>query len=69
MTTAEQHRADWLPTAGMAEVLGMHPVSLLRLKLNGHFTENRHFRRLNPTMKRSHLRWHIQRTLERMRAV
>jgi hypothetical protein len=69
MAAAAIQATDWLTSEEMARLLGMHYVTLRKLKQAGYFTENRHFRRLNPTKDRSHLRWHRQRTLERMRAV
>ncbi len=59
----------WVTTKEMAGALRMHVNSLSRLKQAGFFTENRHYRLLNPTSQRSHLRWHLERTLVRMKAV
>lgn len=59
----------WLSTDAMARTLGMHHITLLKLKLSGYFTENRHWRKLNPTSRRSHLRWHRERTLLKMNAI
>lgn len=58
----------WLSTRQMAQLLQMHPVTLNKLKAQGFFTENRHWRKLNPTAITSHLRWHRERTLLRMGA-
>jgi hypothetical protein len=60
---------EWLNTRAMAKALAIHPVTLLKLKLSGRFTENRHFRKLDPSKSRSHLRWNTRRTLERMRRI
>ena len=58
----------WLKTREMAAVLGMHPITLAKLKLGGYFRMNHHWRQVNPTAQRSHLRWHRERTLKRMNA-
>jgi hypothetical protein len=58
----------WVGTKVMAAALGIHPITLNRLKLRGYFVENRHWRPANPLAPKSHLRWHKQRTLVRMNA-
>ena len=61
--------SEWVNTQVMAHLLGMHPMTLRKMQWDGYFTENRHWRKLNPTSKRSHIRWHLQRTQLRMNAV
>lgn len=58
----------WISTKEMARALAMHPVTLTKLKLRGYFTEERHWRKLNPLSSHTPLRWHRERTLLRMKA-
>lgn len=65
LTAAKQ---VWVNTKAMAAALGIHPITLNKLKLRGYFVENRHWRPANPMATRSQLRWHMERTLTRMHA-
>ena len=57
-----------LDTRRMADLLGVHRVTLQRMKATGFFRTNHHFRKANPTAPRSNTVWHQQRVLMRMNA-
>ncbi|MCP9793280.1 DNA-binding protein [Vulcanococcus limneticus] len=52
----------------MASSLGIHRVTLQRLKQSGYFRDGHHFRKANPLAPRSNTVWHQQRVLIRMNA-
>lgn len=59
---------DWLKTKAMAEVLGCSRDTLNRLKRQGFFKEDHHFRKINPLSPRGDFVWHETRTKLRMNA-
>ncbi|MFM7674494.1 MAG: DNA-binding protein [Synechococcus sp.] len=58
--------ALWVSTRHMAELLGIHRVTLQRLKNGGFFRSGHHFRKANPLAPRSNTVWHQQRVLLRV---
>ncbi len=52
----------------MATELGVHRVTLQRLKSAGYFRSGHHYRKANPLAPRSNTVWHQQRVLMRMDA-
>ncbi len=58
----------WVGTRAMASSLGIHRVTLQRLKQSGYFRDGHHFRKANPLAPRSNTVWHQQRVLIRMNA-
>jgi len=58
----------WLPTRQMASLLGIHRVTLQRLKTAGYFRRDHHFRKVNPLAPRSNTLWHAQRVQMRLGA-
>jgi hypothetical protein len=66
MTTPTSRQ--WICTQQMAFELGVHRVTLQRLKAAGYFRSGHHFRKANPLAPRSNTVWHQQRVLMRMEA-
>ena len=60
--------SQWVSTRQMATELGVHRVTLQRLKSAGYFRTGHHFRKANPLAPRSNTVWHQQRVLIRMDA-
>ena len=56
----------WVSTQHMAELLGVHRVTLQRLKKGGFFRGGHHFRMANPLAPRSNTVWHQQGVLLRV---
>lgn len=56
----------WIKTKEMAEHLGCHRQTLLRLKRQKFFSENNHWTKINPTMPRSDFLWHYPRVMLKM---
>jgi hypothetical protein len=56
----------WVSTQHMAAWLGVHRVTLQRLKKGGFFRCGHHFRNANPLAPRSNTVWHQQRVLLRI---
>ena len=57
--------ADWVPTKEMSELLGIHRVTLLRIKSSGYVREGFHFAKKNPASPRGDFLWHRHRTMEK----
>jgi hypothetical protein len=60
--------SDWIKTTQMADALGCHRKTLIRLKNNGYFAQGRHFRKTNPLAPRGEFVWHRTRVLLKMDA-
>ena len=60
--------SQWVSTRQMATELGIHRVTLQRLKSAGYFRTGHHFRKANPLAPWSNTVWHQQRVLIRMDA-
>ncbi len=61
-----KHAGRWLRTREMAAELGMHRITLMRMKSVGYFVEGRHWRRKNPMMEKSDLLWNVDRIFIKM---
>jgi len=61
-------QSQWICTRRMAAHLGVHRVTLQRLKSAGYFRPGHHYRKANPIAPRSNTVWHLQRVLLRMDA-
>ena len=62
----ETQTALWISTRRMAELLGVHRVTLQRMKSGGYFKAGHHFRKANPLSARSNTLWNSQRVLLRI---
>ena len=60
--------SDWIKTSEMANTLGCHRKTLIRLKNKGFFSQGKHFRKTNPLAPRGEYVWHRTRVLLRMDA-
>ena len=65
MSSSASH---WISTRQMSTELGVHRVTLQRLKSAGYFRSGHHFRKANPLAPRSNTVWHQQGVLMRMNA-
>ena len=56
---------DWVATKDMADLLGLHRATLLRVKATNFVREGFHFVKKNPTSPRGDFIWHRHRTMQK----